>query len=170
MLLGGCFPHKSAHCSRGEKCKCCVRFHFKWNTEQNTWMHNWRWTKSNSYFLKDVEWISPLLSPRVGNMPTKWGCTTCCILWMVAARPRSSEQTMWVPRGFLQSWCVNTLTVKHRNTRPRLQEAFIVNGFFCFFDPCVTPSHHPLHTPQQLTHSSDTFVGQETIGQLWHCG
>eukprot|EP00063_Salmo_salar_P051631 XP_014026466.1 PREDICTED: zinc finger matrin-type protein 4 isoform X3 [Salmo salar] len=31
---------------------------------------------------------------RVGNMPIKYGCITCYIPWMEAARQRNSEQTM----------------------------------------------------------------------------
>lgn len=34
-----------------------------------------------------------LSSGRVGNTPTKCGCTTCYILWMEAALPRSYGQT-----------------------------------------------------------------------------
>lgn len=68
--------------------------------------------------------------------------------------------------------CVNTLcvtTVKHRNLRPRLQETFIVNGFFCVLT-LLWPHPTPLHAPQQLTHSSDTFLDWGTMGLLWYCG
>lgn len=48
------------------------------------------------FYVSDRSQSNFSLSCRVGNTPTKCGSITCYILWMEAAPPRSSEQTMWV--------------------------------------------------------------------------
>lgn len=68
------------------------------------------------FYFSDHSQSNFSLSRRVGNTPTRCGFITCYILWMEAAPPRSSEQTMWVltsssvcpthvePQAFLDIW------------------------------------------------------------------
>lgn len=122
------------------------------------------------------------LSLRVGNTPTKCGCITCYILWMEAALPRSSEQTMWVllcntvllllaPHGVGNHWetCTHPSTARQSHT-PTLT----LNGFSAFFPlrhQCDRPRSPPL-APQKgwQINSSATFLDQWTMRQWQRCG